>query len=110
VGAFERIAEQRIQEAIETGAFDDLPGAGAPLVLDDTSMIPEHLRSGYRILRNAGVPPSSLALRASISELERRIAQLEAGEQRRGERRRLALLMTKLEAERGCRRPARRRA
>ena len=29
--AVQRIAENRIQEAMETGAFDDLPGLGKPI-------------------------------------------------------------------------------
>jgi len=32
--AFEKIAEEKIQEAIATGEFDDLPGKGKPLDLD----------------------------------------------------------------------------
>ena len=54
----EFIAEQRIAEAIENGDFDNLPGAGKPLELDDDSLVPEELRLAYRILKNAGfVPP-----------------------------------------------------
>ena len=32
------IAEQRIREACERGAFDSLPGAGKPLELEDNSL------------------------------------------------------------------------
>lgn len=35
------IAEQRIREACERGAFDSLPGAGKPLELEDDSHIPK---------------------------------------------------------------------
>ena len=45
-------AEQRILEAQTQGVFDDLPGAGAPLKLDDDAMVPEELRAAYRILKN----------------------------------------------------------
>src|SRR5688572_32819466 len=48
------IAEQRIAEAIANGDFDDLPGSGKPLELDDDALIPEELRLAYRILKNAG--------------------------------------------------------
>ncbi len=54
------IAEQRILEAIKEGKLDDLPSHGLPLALDDDSMVPEHLRVGYRILKNAGYLPPEL--------------------------------------------------
>jgi hypothetical protein len=41
-----KIAEARIREAMERGEFDDLPGKGRPLVLEDLSRVPEDLRSG----------------------------------------------------------------
>jgi DnaJ-like protein len=54
--ALEIIAERRIKEAIERGEFDDLPGAGQPLELDELDpAIPVELRMAYRILRNAGM-------------------------------------------------------
>ena len=32
--SFEKIAEEKIQEAVAAGEFDDLPGKGKPLDLD----------------------------------------------------------------------------
>src|SRR5689334_22802808 len=52
-----RVAERKIQEAIDEGAFDNLPGKGKPLVFDDDPMTPPHLRLANRILRNANVLP-----------------------------------------------------
>ncbi len=50
------LAERRIAEAIERGEFDDLPGVGRPLDLDDVDpLLPEELRMAYRILKNAGM-------------------------------------------------------
>jgi DnaJ family protein C protein 28 len=54
---FERIAERKIEEAIEEGLFDNLPGKGQPLNLDDDPMTPPHLRAANKILKNAGVLP-----------------------------------------------------
>jgi hypothetical protein len=54
---FTRIAERKIQEAIEEGKFDNLPGKGKPLNLDDDPFTPPHLRLANRILKNAGVLP-----------------------------------------------------
>lgn len=48
------LAERRIAEAREAGAFDNLPGYGKPLTLEDDSHIPPELRMSYRILKNAG--------------------------------------------------------
>ena len=40
---FSHIAEQRIREAMEQGHFDNLPGAGQPLNLEDYFSTPEDL-------------------------------------------------------------------
>ena len=56
------LAEQRIREAQERGEFDNLPGAGAPLALDDDALVPEELRAAYRILKNAGYVPPELEI------------------------------------------------
>ena len=37
---FWRIAEERIKEAQRAGAFDNLPGKGKPLDLEDLSWVP----------------------------------------------------------------------
>ncbi|MCK7495402.1 MAG: DUF1992 domain-containing protein [Comamonadaceae bacterium] len=58
VGLLDALVEQRIARAIAEGAFDDLPGAGKPLILDGDRLIPEDLRVAYRVLKNAGyIPP-----------------------------------------------------
>lgn len=64
------LAERRILEAQRLGEFDDLPGRGEPLDLDDDALVPEELRVAYRVLKNAGfVPPEVAALR-ELRELE----------------------------------------
>jgi hypothetical protein len=57
-----RIAEERIQEAIERGALRNLPGEGRPLEIEDLSHVPEDLRTAYIMLRNAGVVPEEVRL------------------------------------------------
>jgi hypothetical protein len=71
---FARIAEAKIQEGIERGDFDELPGRGRPLQLEDLSRIPPHLRLGYKVLRNAGVAPPEVELRREVYRLDREIA------------------------------------
>lgn len=63
------IAERRIQEAQERGDFDDLPGAGSPLHLEDMSHVPQELRMAYTILRNANCLPPELEERKEIQKL-----------------------------------------
>ena len=59
------LVEQRIAAAAARGEFDDLPGTGAPQVLDDDALVPEEVRVANRILKNAGfVPPAVEQLRA----------------------------------------------
>lgn len=53
----ELIAERRIAEAAAQGEFDDLPGTGRPLNLDEDPLVPEDQRMANRILRNAGFVP-----------------------------------------------------
>jgi hypothetical protein len=67
----EFLAERRIAEAVANGELDDLPGAGAPLQLDDDALIPEELRLAYRILKNAGYVPEEVRTLKEIAELER---------------------------------------
>ena len=67
---FARIAEERIREAQQAGAFDNLPGKGKPLVLEDLSNVPEDLRMAYHILKNAQVLPPEVELQKEISTLQ----------------------------------------
>lgn len=66
----ERLAEQRILEAQRNGEFDNLPGKGKPLELEDLSPVPEELRLGYKILKNARVLPPEVELLNDIHILE----------------------------------------
>jgi hypothetical protein len=61
--------EKHIQQAQNKGEFDNLPGYGKPLQLDDDSAVPEDLRAGYRLLKNAGYLPSELQDRKDALQL-----------------------------------------
>jgi hypothetical protein len=73
MSVWDRLAEARIVEAMEQGEFDDLPGAGRPLELEDLSRIPPHLRMAYKLLRNANVLPPEMELRRENYSLDRLI-------------------------------------
>jgi DnaJ homologue, subfamily C, member 28, conserved domain len=77
MSTFDNIAERRIREAQENGEFDDLPGAGAPLAFDDDALVPEELRAGYRLLKNAGFLPPELEAHQEIRKLEQLLETVE---------------------------------
>ncbi len=86
VSFLHRIAEQRILEAQRNGAFDNLSSKGKPLDLEDLSWVPEDLRIGYHVLKNAHVLPPEVELLKDIHRLEDLLKHVED----EGERRALA--------------------
>jgi hypothetical protein len=101
MNAIERIAEQRIREALERGEFDDLPGAGKPLDLDDDTDVPPQLRAAYRILKNSGFVPPEIEVRRELANAEQLLRQALSHEDRQRANRRLEFLLVKLAAMRG---------
>ena len=77
--ALELIAERKIAEAAAQGEFDNLPGAGKPLDLEEDPLVPEDMRMANRILRNAGVAPREVeGSRKSGGKLSLLNARIEA--------------------------------
>lgn len=83
---FAHIAEERIRAAQREGAFDNLPGKGKPLVLEDLSTVPEDLRMAYHLLKSAHVLPPEAELQKEIHTLQDLLKYLEDD----GERKALA--------------------
>lgn len=71
-----KIAERRIQEAQERGEFENLPGQGKPLKLEDDSNVPEDLRIAYKILKNADCLPPELEAKKEIRQMEDLLASI----------------------------------
>ena len=69
LSAIQLMAEKKIAQAQEEGQFDNLPGSGRPLELEDMSGVPEELRMAYKVLKNAGCLPPELQERKDISRL-----------------------------------------
>jgi hypothetical protein len=67
---YEKLVERKIQEAMERGEFDNLPGQGKPLLLEEDSHIPEELRVAYKILKNADCLPPELEAKKEIRQME----------------------------------------
>jgi hypothetical protein len=72
---FHRIAESRIREAMEQGVFENLPGAGKPLDLEEYFNTPEEWRLAFSILKNARCAPVEVELLKEVSRLEQAIAE-----------------------------------
>ena len=98
----DRLAEENIRKGVEAGEFDDLPGAGQPLNLDDDSMVPPELRAGYRMLKNAGYLPPELELKREVQSVEALLAASEPDSEAYSRaQRRLRWLQMQLAAGRG---------
>jgi hypothetical protein len=93
---FQKIAERRILEAIREGAFDNLPGAGQPLKLEDDSHVPEDLRVAYKILKNAGFVPKEVLLRKEIAQAEDLLVGMQDTQAKYRQLKKLNFLITKL--------------
>jgi hypothetical protein len=65
-----RIAEDKIRESIKNGEFANLPGFGKPMELEDLSHIPEDLRIGYLMLKNAGYVSEEADLKKELLSIE----------------------------------------
>jgi hypothetical protein len=90
------LVEERIQEATRRGDFDNLPGAGQPLTLDDDGLVPPEVRIAYRILKNAGFVPPEVLERREIAELEAELTGIRDAAARQHALTKLALLRTRL--------------
>ncbi len=64
------LAEDRIQEAIRAGEFENLPGRGAPLDLADYFATPAELRMGYSLLKSGGFAPVEVELLRVLRTME----------------------------------------
>jgi hypothetical protein len=69
------LAESKIRAAIDRGDFDNLPGMGQPLQLEDLSHVPPELRMAYKLLKNNGFLPEEMELQKEIHSLDDLIAK-----------------------------------
>jgi hypothetical protein len=100
ITGFEKIVEERIRRAIAEGEFEDLAGKGEPLVLEDTSAVPEDLRLAFKILKNADCLPPEVELRKDIERTEDLIAAMPETAEKYRALKRLNFLIMKLNAMR----------
>ncbi len=93
---FATVAEQRIQEAMAKGEFDNLAGKGLPLTQEDLSGVPEELRMAYKVLKNAGYVPPEVELRREIMGLRDLLPNLEEDREKRQRLKELNFKLLKL--------------
>jgi hypothetical protein len=96
VDILDQIVERRIAEAIGRGDFDDLPGAGRPLTLDDDQLVPEELRVAFRIMKNAGYLPDEVRLFAELRSAEQLLITAGNDEERVAASARVRLLLERM--------------
>lgn len=67
--------DDAIREAMANGAFDDLPGTGKPIKLEDESHTPEHLRMAHKVLRDNNLAPDWILESKSLDQTRESIIQ-----------------------------------
>lgn len=77
----DRVAEERILQAEQEGAFDNLPGEGKPLPPDPFFRLPEEIRLAARILTICGCAPHELSLLSDLNEAKRRLEEAQTPEE-----------------------------
>jgi hypothetical protein len=71
--AWQLIAERKILEAMEEGAFDHLDGAGKPFDLSENPFEDPSDRLAYRLLKNNGFAPAWIEEAKEIEAESRRL-------------------------------------
>lgn len=79
---WEKLAEERIQQALQEGEFEALPGQGRPIDLSEYFRTPVADRLAWSILKNAGVVPPEVELLNEIGALEQRLETCVASSER----------------------------
>ena len=73
--AWETIAERKIREAMEQGAFDNLPSKGKPVPLEEDPFEDPSLRMAHHLLRVNGFAPDWIE---EACEIDRLLTKLRA--------------------------------
>lgn len=93
---FEKIAEERIREAMEKGEFDNLSCKGKPIEIEDDSHIPPELRIAHKILKNAGCLPLEMEIKKEIKTTEELLAGIKDTQEKYRQIKKLNYLVLKL--------------
>jgi hypothetical protein len=73
--------DEIIRQAIQRGDFDNLKNSGKKLNLDDYFEMPEDVRVGYTMLKEANFIPAEVELLQEIARIEESLKVAEPGQQ-----------------------------
>ncbi|MBX3000954.1 MAG: DUF1992 domain-containing protein [Caldilineaceae bacterium] len=84
---WDELINSRIEEAIQSGVFDNLPGKGKPLRLNENPNEPPDMQMAHKILKNNDLTPGWIADRKAIfaeietfrTEMQREWDRVQAG-------------------------------
>ena len=93
---FDKLVEERIKNAQKKGDFNNLPGSGKPLDLDDNSCVAEDLRLAYKILKNADFVPPEIEIKNEIKKTEDLLAGMKDEKEKYRTLKKLNFLILKL--------------
>ena len=93
---FLKIAEQKIEKALAEGLFENIPGQGEPLPMEDEGHIPEDLRLAYKILKNANCLPPELELKKQIRQMEDLLESIPDEKEKYRQIKKINFMITKL--------------
>ena len=82
--------ERKLEEAARAGAFDRLPGAGAPIDLSENPYVPADRRLAFKILADHKIVPEFIERRKTIESIRAEMDALKSDRTRDLEWRRLA--------------------
>lgn len=77
-----RSIDEIIRDAIMRGEFQNLPGQGKKLNLDDYFNTPEDVRLGYGLLKSNDFVPEEVQMLKDIETLQEKLKQTTAEEER----------------------------
>lgn len=99
----ERLAEEKIRQALARGELDNLPGKGKPIPEDEgMALVPEEMRMAYRMMKNAGYVPEEVRLLREIDDVTQLLRWVEEDDEHQREARaRLHLLVHRIGELRG---------
>ena len=101
IDAIRLIAERKISKAIQEGLLDNQEWRNKPLPTAYDNLVPEELRMGHKILKNAGYLPPEIETKKEIQQIEDMLAACEDEYIRVRQIKKLNFLVMKLNAMKG---------
>jgi len=92
----EKIANEKILEALERGEFDHLEGKGKPLAKEESYLrVAPELRLAYKIMKNANILPEEIETLKEIERLEELLSTIDDENEKYCNIRKMNSLVTK---------------